>query len=189
MKEPEKQGSHDGACGFYSIGNAVAIVCPRIRRHLDDVFFKMFKDYLNKYDGSHLFEGMGRNLLNDVLKTISDYLSKEYDLNLSIYRPFWNETAINLGQWRDYLLSHFLNDNSKRAAIIIYEYCKDNIEESYAHWTVIKSATTKSLHTFDSNNERKYIPFSLCRIWDGKERHKGRPYKIDTTASFLLSSD
>jgi hypothetical protein len=188
--EASKQGAHDGACGFYSIGNALAIVCPKIRPHLDDIFYQMFrKIYLLENDGSHFIDGLGRNVLNSVLSNVLEYILYKYDINLTIKRPFWNSKAESLSNWRNCLSDHF-NNKSRTAAIIGYEYCRNHPEIDWtSHWTVIKKITKKSMHTFDSDYERKYLPFNLCRIWDAKEKHKARPYKIDTSATFLLSID
>ncbi|MDR3557146.1 MAG: hypothetical protein P4L55_20525 [Syntrophobacteraceae bacterium] len=182
--KPEQQGSQDGACGFYALGNALAIVCPKVRRNIDAIFKEIYDFYLKDHDGSHFLAGMGRNMLNDLASHVLTHISKYYDQDVSVKHPFWARRANTLGEWRKTLNAHF-QDNPDGAAIIAYEYCKDAVEAE-SHWTVIKKMTSTSIFTFDSSNERKYIPFRLCRIWDDKSKNKARPYKIDTTSTFLF---
>lgn len=184
-QKPQKQGVQDGACGFYAIGNSISILIPK--EPVDEIFKIIFKYYLENENGEHFIEGMYRNKLNSILNHTVKTLNAE-GFQIEIYRPFWKKTANSLGEFKENIFKHF-EINKKATAIIGYEYCKDDQEcDYYSHWTTINRTTTKSLYTFDSSQERKYIPLSRCRIWDDKQRHKSRPYKIDTTATFFLSN-
>ncbi|KJS02690.1 MAG: hypothetical protein VR65_04435 [Desulfobulbaceae bacterium BRH_c16a] len=182
--KPQKQGVQDGACGFYAIGNAISILIPKVP--VDEIFKIIFKYYLENENGEHFIEGMYRNKLNSILTHTVETLN-EKGHGIGVYRPFWNNTANSLGDFKENIFEHF-KENCIATAIIGYEYCKiDPESDYYSHWTTINRTTTKSFYTFDSDQERKFIPLSKCRIWDDKKRHKSRPYKIDTTATFFLS--
>jgi len=136
--------------------------------------------------GSFSFKGLYRNKLNEVLAHVVKVLiDKGHPVD--IHRPFWSNAAVSLGDFKDALDEHFAN-NSKAVAIIGYAYCKNAPNDDYyEHWTTIIRKTTKTLFTFDSSDERKLLPLSMCRIWDDKQSHTIRPYKIQTTETFFLS--
>jgi hypothetical protein len=182
--KPQKQGAQDGACGFYAIGNAISILTPKVP--VDEIFRIIFKYYLRNENGEHFIEGMYRNKLNSILTHTVETLNAKGH-GIGVYRPFWNSTACSLGEFKASIIEHF-EVNKNATAIMGYEYCRKDPEcDYYSHWTTIKRTTKKSLYTFDSDQERKFIPLSKCRIWDDKQKHKSRPYKIDTTATFFLS--
>jgi hypothetical protein len=186
---PQKQGSQDGACGFYAIGNAISILVPGVP--IDEIFKEIFKYYLENENGEHFIEGLYRNKLNTILAHTTEILNTTETLNgynIKIYRPFWSNTALSIKEFKENIVYHF-NTNDKATAIICYEYCKDDPENDwYSHWTTILGLTEKSMCIFDSSFDRKFIPFSKCRIWDDKQKHKARPFKIDSTATFFLSA-
>ena len=65
--EPARQGDYDGACGFYSIGNALSLLYPDIA--VDQIFYEMFSTYiLNHSDANPLINGMYRGKLNKILE-------------------------------------------------------------------------------------------------------------------------
>lgn len=178
---PQKQGTQDGACGFYAIGNALSIVFPEIK--IDKLFYDIFMLHFKHSTGQEIIEGMGRNALNSLLVEVLDSLKPKAFL----HRPFWKSPAQNISEFKKRIFEH-TRKSQKHVAIIGYEFNQHGTEEEYhSHWTVIKNASDKSMHTFDSDSGRRFIRFSRCRKWDSLEKHKSRPFKIDTGATFLLS--
>ncbi|MBE1426526.1 hypothetical protein H4684_003192 [Desulfomicrobium macestii] len=178
--KPAKQGHFDGACGLYSIGNALSLLSKRTKT--DEIFYTLFNFFCKKYGNAEiiLFEGISRNQLNDILTNTIKILQ----LDLKIYRPFWNNSAKSISDFHK-ILADEVNENQS-AAIIGYEYSKFNDGDYCSHWTVIKKTTEKSLFTYDSHNENKIISIKKCRIWDDFQKHKIKPYKISSTDTFII---
>jgi hypothetical protein len=185
---PQKQGSQDGACGFYAMGNALLRLCPELS--VDKIFYEIFKYYTKKGKPIHFIEGLYRNKLNEILSHVVEVLKdKGFPGEIDIVRPYWTNASVAFSDFNKKLDEHFNNTNHTIAvAIIGYAYCKNDPEEDgYAHWTVITKKTPKRLYTFDSDQERKFLPLSMCRIWDERQKHRVKPYKIQPTETFLLS--
>jgi hypothetical protein len=181
IQNPAKQGEYDGACGFYSIGNALSLLYPKLP--IDQIFFEMFSVYNKNYsDVRLLLDGIYRGKLNSIL---SDTINALQLTDCKIYRPYWNGPASSLNELKQKILENFSNNGS--LAIIGYEYSKFGESDWYSHWTVICRATAKTLYTHDSSGESKRIYLSSCRIWDNKSRHKTKPYKLSSTDLFILS--
>ncbi len=187
---PQKQGSKDGACGFYAMGNVLSLLCPHLS--VDSIFYEIFKYYTENGKPIHFIEGLYRNKLNEILSHVVRVLKdKEHPVEIDIDRPYWTNASVSFRDFSTKLDEHFNNTNHSIAvAIIGYAYCKNDPEEDgYAHWTVITKKTPKRLYTFDSDQEqeRKFLPLSMCRIWDERQKHRVKPYKIQPTDTFLLS--
>jgi hypothetical protein len=76
---PFKQGELDGACGFYSIANALAVLIPNLKPELESIFAHMVKNiYLTNNDGSHFIDGLGRNRLNKILSDDAKIYFKKF---------------------------------------------------------------------------------------------------------------
>lgn len=179
---PARQGEYDGACGFYSVGNALSLLYPNIG--VDQIFYEMFSSYIkNGSDAESLINGMYRNKLNKVLGDTINALQLE---DCKIYRPFWSNPASSLAELRKKIIDYFAG-NKSAAAILGYEYSRYGESDWYSHWTVIRRATEKTLFTHDSSAELKRIAFSKCRIWDNKSCHKSKPYKLSSTELFIIS--
>lgn len=185
-QKPQKQGSQDGACGFYAIGNALSILYPKLP--VDEIFYEIFKYYIDNGDPNQFIEGIYRNNLNKVLSHVVEVL-KGKGHPVDIGTPYWNTATVSLKDFNKKLDEHFNNKNNAVAvAIIGYAYCKnDPDKDSYAHWTTVTRKTPKRLYVFDSDQDRTFLSLSMCRIWDNKQRHTAKPYKIQPTETFLLS--
>jgi hypothetical protein len=181
---PAKQGDYDGACGFYSIGNAISLIYPEVDP--DIIFVQVFKQFIKCCKNHSIIKGMMRGKLNEVLINTTAKLEKE-GVRLEVYRPYWTCEASSLRDYKEFLLDT-VGSKKDTVAIIGYEHCQHDPETDYwSHWTVAKSITKSNIITFDSSEERKRIPFSRCRIWDNKARHISKPYKLSTSDTFIIS--
>ena len=178
--EPAKQGEFDGACGLYSIGNALSFMFPD--RGKDAVFYEVFRQYHQLYgDSQPLVHGLYRSRLNEILKASV----AELGLPCTIYRPYWAPTVKpSLSGFKETLIGGV----GAGLCIIGYDYCRNDEDDYYSHWTVITRVTDRSMKTLDSSSEPDWIPFSKCRMWDERGRHRSRPYKLSHTDTFLLST-
>lgn len=178
---PAKQGEFDGACGLYSIGNALSYVLTGREVSKDSVFYEVFRQYNLLYgDSQPLVHGLYRSRLNEVLKAAVAAL----DLPCNIYRPYWAPVAKpSLQEFRETLSAGV----EAGVCILGYEYCRKDESDYYSHWTVIIRVTEKSMRTLDSSSESDWIPFSKCRVWDEKNRHRVKPYKLSYTDTLALS--
>jgi hypothetical protein len=178
MEEPAKQGAFDGACGLYSIGNALSYLCPE--KSKDEIFYEVFGVYHRLYgDSKPLVDGIYRGRVNKVLTVAIDRLK----LPCTIKCPYWApKKTPSLSEYKGKLQNY--GDDS--VFILGYEYCKTGEEDYYSHWTVITKVTEKSMKTFDSDLESPWIPFAKCRVWDEKSRHSSRPYRISYTDTFVV---
>lgn len=176
-----KQGEFDGACGLYSIGNALSYVLPTDRASKDLVFYEVFRQYHMLYgDSQPLVDGIYRSRLNEVLKAAVAALNQP----CRIYRPYWAPAAKpSLQEFKEKLSSGV----AAGVCILGYEYCRNDESDYYSHWTVITGVTDKSMKTLDSSSESDWIPFSKCRVWDESGRHRAKPYKLSYTDTFVLS--
>ena len=176
--EPARQSDFDGACGLYSIGNALSYMFSDHGK--DAVFYEVFRQYHVIYgDSQPLIHGLYRSRLNDVLKASVASLG----LPCSIYRPYWAPAKKpTLPEFKETLSTGVTGG----LCILGYEFCKADESDYYSHWTVIKRITDRSMRTLDSSSESDWIPFSKCRMWDEKGRHRSRPYKLSHTDTFLL---
>lgn len=181
-QSPQKQGSQDGACGFYAIGNAVSLLCPELG--VDRVFHAVFRAYLREVAADHFVEGMGRTLLSQLLGATVAALERGDAIEVA--RPFWTVRPANLAGYKQVLRAHF-GRPGPTVAILGYEFCRRLDGPQYSHWTVIRGLTSRSWRTFDSAHERQLVPFSLCRISGVFSRHRTRPYLLKPHETFLLS--
>ncbi len=178
-----KQGEFDGACGLYSIGNAMSYILAGRGTSKDLVFYEVFRQYHLLYgDSQPLVHGIYRSRLNEVLKASVAAL----ELPCSIQRPYWAPAAKPSMQEFKQKLSSGVEAG---VCILGYEYCRKDEADYYSHWTVITRVTDKSMKTLDSSSESVWIPFSKCRVWDEKGRHRAKPYKLSYTDTFALSLD
>ena len=108
---------------------------------------------------------------------------------LRVKAPFWSAPAATLGDFKEAVSAH-LTSCEACAAIIGYDFHRtDAKKDHYGHWTVVGKVTGRSMQTFDSKTERKFIPFSMCRVSGASIKHRARPYCLDTTGVFLLSRE
>jgi hypothetical protein len=181
-KKPQKQGDQDGACGFYSIGNAISLLYPEL--DVDLIFHHIFRHYFTTVSADHFRSGLGRRLLNELLSVTLDSLLDD-GVVIEVSRPFWQASAHGLKAFRDVMAGHF-SDGGGVAAIIVYQYCRSADEEEVLHWTVVRDVTPRTMRIFDSDLDREVIRFSRCRVAGQFRKHRKRPYLIRTPYIFLL---
>lgn len=180
---PRRQGEHDGACGFYAAGNALLWLWPELDADL--IFVTLFSWILRRGKTDHFIQGVKRDTLLRALRATAKALAPEGS-SLRVRAPFWSSSAASLGVFKEMVTAHFLARESC-AAIIGYDYHRtDAKRDHYAHWTVVGKVTGRSMQTFDSKTERKFIPFSMCRVSGAAIKHRARPYCLETTSTFLL---
>lgn len=183
FRKPQKQGSQDGACGFYAIGNALYLLCPELG--VDRIFHSLFRSYFREVASDHFVEGMGRVLLSQLLSaTIAAFETPSWAVE--VRRPFWTTAPAHLADYKAVLRAHFARPEPA-VAILGYAYCRRVGGTRYEHWTVIRGLTTRTMRTFDSAHERKLVPFSECRIAGSFRQHRRRPYLLKPTELFLLT--
>ncbi len=180
--KPQRQGDQDGACGFYSIGNALSLLYPEL--DVDLIFHHIFRHYFSSVSADHFRSGLGRRLLNELLTASIESLAEE-GVCIEVSRPFWQASAPSLKAFRTVLAGHFA-EPGRVAAIIVYQYCRSTDEEEVLHWTVARAVTPRTIRIFDSDLDRVVLRFSRCRVAGQFRKHKKRPYLIRTPYIFLL---
>jgi hypothetical protein len=197
--EPQKQGELDGACGFYSVSNALNLLTG-----IDpDVTFRcLVESMLQDKNPMCFVDGMERGTLKDIIsrtfrqlneggiKLIDEFTGEKYIPNLACKIPYWQSEPTNRSDFIKLMKSVDLDKNGV-VAIMGYKFSQHKNVTSYAHWTVIKKVTNKSLITFDSGGERKVIPWSKVRISspsDDKKFHSETPYFLFPKDIFLISN-
>lgn len=180
--QPKKQGDHDGACGFYAIGNALKLLYPRF--NTDKIFEAIFSTYFELHDtGRHLIQGTNRVQLTNILKGTLEKLP----LSVTVQTPFWNGLA-SLNEFRTAVIGHLSKANT--AAIVSYFFYKDQSnEDDFGHWTVLQRATAKSVYTFDSSYAKSRIGFNEMRVARDLKPHTTRPYLFRSSELFLLKRE
>lgn len=180
--QPKKQGDHDGACGFYAIGNALKFLYPRI--NTDVIFEAIFNTYFELHDtGRHLINGTNRVQLTNILKGTLE----KTKLDVTVQTPFWNSLA-SLSEFRTAVVEHLNETNT--AAIVSYFFYKDRSnDDDFGHWTVLQRATAKSVYTFDSSNAKSRIGFNEMRVARELTPHTTRPYLFRSSELFLLKRE
>jgi hypothetical protein len=182
-RKPQKQGSQDGACGFYAIGNALSLLAPEVS--VDRIFHCVFRAYYRDLAAEHFLEGMGRVLVSRIL--LGAVKALETPLwTVSVGRPFWTSPPATLAAYKAALATH-LGRPEPAVVILGYRYCRQIGGTSYEHWTVIRGLTRRTMRTFDSARERAMVPFSQCRISGSFRQHRSRPYLLRPTQTFLLA--
>ena len=178
---PRRQGAFDGACGFYAVANALSLVSPKTVSRDD---FSVLLEVLAPDTGlpKQFFAGTRRNEVNRMLTAL---VRNEKFADVSVYRPYWAGAHIGLRDYWVRLAEHF--DNRSAAAIVKYAH-EPSSASRYNHWTVVRGVTKSSLLLFDSDGAAR-ISRKRARLWDDLECHKGRPYALDYTATFLLRSE
>lgn len=176
--QPSQQGDYTALCGFFVIGNIVSLLFPKIRKA--KLFEFIWDYYIETYgDAEGVLYGIYRERVNKILCNIID----EFDLPLTVYRPWWSRKAANIDEFlnkiRDVL-------NPPDSAIILgYEYGIEDDSGYYSHWTIIKKITEKSLLLFDSDSGNSRISLQKCHLCH--ERYsKEMPYGLSSTDTFII---
>lgn len=197
--EPQKQGELDGACGFYSVANALNLLTG-----IDpDVTFRcLIESMLQDKNPMCFVDGMRRGTLKDIIsrtfkllneggiKLIDEFSGEKYIPNLVCKIPYWQSEPKNRSEFLRLMKDVNLNKNGV-VAIMGYKFSQNEHTTSYAHWTVIKKVTDKSLITFDSSGERKVVPWNKVRVSsenDDKNFHSETPYFLFPKDLFLISN-
>lgn len=192
--KPSKQGQLDGACGFYSIVNAIYSLEPDFDR--DEIFAQAYAANLLDGDPMNFIDGTRRGTIKNVLSRVIDFLHEYYELTdnetgnpyrLVFKMPFWH---LDKNRDRKAVLN-FLKQADNEAGIVCiigYEYKpSDDVESHYYHWSVVTKATEKGLEFFDSGNEDDDVSYDKIRV-DGQQNfHIARPYNITSSDLFVIS--
>ena len=197
--KPKKQGNLDGACGFYSVANAVDLLTE-----IDpDVTFRcLIESMLQDKDPMCFIDGMERGTLKDIisrtfkklnsdeLELVDEDTGESYVPSLKCNIPYWQTEPSNRDDFVSLMTEVDMNKTGA-VAIIGYDYRPDENGAEYSHWTVVKKVTEKNLITFDSGDERKLIPWDKVRVSsrsDDKKYNTKRPYFIFPKDVFLITN-
>jgi hypothetical protein len=187
---PAKQGSLDGACGFYAIANAIHLLEPELKQK--EVFYLAFKEFLKDGGNPMRFingtnRGSIKNTLSRIIKKLHEtYLftldnGSPYSINFEI--PFWLEDK---PRTRNDVLEVLSSAKYKKGCVVLMGYTFNDGNGDYAHWTVIKECKDGYLHTFDSDSENKRINLDDIRIDAQREQHASRPYNVASAELFKI---
>lgn len=198
--KPKKQGNLDGACGFYSVANAVNLLTE-----IDpDITFRcLIESMLQDKNPMCFVDGMERGTLKDIIsrtfkrlnandfELIDEETGDDYIPGLKCQIPYWQTEPTNRGDFINLLKGVDLVKNGV-VAIIGYDYRPDEDGAQYSHWTVVNKVTDKNLITFDSSDERKLISWDKVRVSsssDDKSYHSKRPFFIFPKDVFLIYNE
>ena len=178
--KPAKQGEFSNQCGFYAIGNILSLLFPKVKR--SQIFDSIWDYYDETYgDSDGVLYGIYRDRVNKILCHVID----EFDLPLTVYRPWWSRKAASLDEFLNKIRDVLNHTDS--TIILGYEYGVEGNADYYSHWTIIRKITEKSLVTFDSDRGNSRIPLQRCDLWDDdKEYSKERLYRLSTTDTFII---
>lgn len=176
-RRPKLQGDFDSACGFYAVHNALALLYPS--KVTSDDFSTLLRVLSEDSIPRQFFFGTGRNELNKMLTRL---LTDERFHGTSVLRPWWKGGKVNLGDYWACLGDHLATEGT--CAIMMFGH-EPNPDNTWYHWSVVRSATANSLLLYDSDHIAR-IPRKRSRMWDEKAFHSKRPFVLASTATFLL---
>ncbi|MGK0269668.1 MAG: hypothetical protein ACI88H_000300 [Cocleimonas sp.] len=185
--KPVKQGDLDGACGFYSIVNAL----KTLEKDFDEeeLFTQVISGFLRDGDVNKFFDGTYRGTIKNTLSRVLEYINASYNLydeksselyELTYNIPYWQ---LNEPKTRKQILDSVGQaDNGKNCVCIIgYEH------ETGGHWSVVKKVSSKGLHMVDSSYEKSVIPFEELRVDSKQSKNRKKPYNLTSGDIFIIS--
>jgi len=178
--KPAQQGELDGACGFYSIVNAIHLLEPDLPK--DMLFTQTISAFLHDGDPMRFVHGTNRGTIKNTLSRLLSYLHENYDFyddktgyqyQFKFSLPYWFNDKVRS---RKDVLNILEASNCKKGKVCIIGY--GNQEEDYDHWTVVKQTKGESLITHDSSGESTKIELSQLRVDSKQKSNISRPYNI-----------
>jgi len=168
--KPLLQGQLDGLCGVYSSINATRLIAKISQDQAESLFNRMIKLIRERKDFSRvLANGISTNDLSYLFPLI------ERSFPLNRYKPFHQSknTPLDL-YWRK--VQGFLEEDRRSVIMAIGSH-------TWAHWTVVRKATDKTLILFDSDRIKtlKRKRCTTTRI------SRARPIQIYPTLTYFLS--
>lgn len=140
---PLIQGQLDGLCGVYSAINATRLVENLSREEA----LMLFREICRVIEGRKSLSGViGYGIrCNDIAFFFKTLVQKQYALDR--YKPFHKIKRLSLeSYWGE--IQGFLKTGDRRAVILVME------SWDWAHWTVIRKATSKAFYLFDSDHSK-----------------------------------
>lgn len=186
--KPAQQGELDGACGFYSIVNAIHLLEPDLPR--DMLFTQTISAFLHDGDPMRFVHGTNRGTIKNTLSRLLSYLHENYDFyhDKSGYQyqfkfslPYWSNDK---DRSRKDVLNILEESSFKKGKVCIIGY--GNQEEGYDHWTVVKQAKKEHLITHDSSEESAKIELSQLRVDSTQNSNVSRPYNLYTKDLIII---
>lgn len=186
-----KQGHLDGACGFYAIANAIHLLEPELDQQ--EIFYLALQGFLEDGNPMRFVEGTRRGSVKDTLSRVLEKLQEKYDFDwngtpyhITSAIPYWHKDKVRT---RKDVIDTLEWANYKQGKVIIMGYTHQqnkDIDNFFAHWTVVKMCKDANLYTFDSGFEEKKIPLDHIRVDAQKDQHSSRPYNIASGDFFQI---
>ena len=172
--KPFQQGSLDCFCGLYSVINAIKFLSYAnfnfSYNKAFDLFCYLIKNLQEKDKlESSLVYGMNVNDLYYLLRKTREFLYENYNLHISIRKPFNRKIKIS---FEDFII--FLDNNLNQTN-------KTIILGTPEHWTVFYKITENNIYIFDSFGG-KYYPIKNCSI----AVLKNKKYQLFTYSLFIV---
>lgn len=176
--KPAQQGELDGACGFYSIVNAIHLIEPDLPK--DMLFTQTISAFLYDGDPMRFVHGTNRGTIKNTLSRLLSYLHKNYDFfddktghqyQFKFSLPYWSNDK---ARSRKDVLNLLEEASFKSGKVCIIGYGNQGDE----HWTVVKQYKKENLITHDSSGESPKIELSQLRVDSKQKSNVSRPYNI-----------
>lgn len=189
--KPSKQGELDGACGFYSIVNALHLLEPELCK--SELFTETLRSFLADGDPMRIVNGTSRGSVKNTLSRVIETFHSNYNFfdektdepyQFSSHMPFWQRTK---DRTRESVLDVLKQIDFKQGTVGIMGYHYSDGDSEYHHWTVLKKVCNEFLYTFDSSGEVKEISFDEVRVDSTQLKHSVRPFNIFSDDIFLIS--
>ncbi|MGR5262284.1 hypothetical protein ACPV5Q_20245 [Vibrio astriarenae] len=192
ISRPKRQGQLDGACGFYSITNAIALLEPELEH--SEIFELTLESFFKDGLPIRVVQGTGRGSIKDTLSRTINALHERYrfydnkakkNYIFEFKIPYWQHKE----RTRQDVINVLSNVNYRNgtAALIAYEY--NDGDQSYVHWTVIKEFDGIYLYTHDSDGEKTAICIDEARVDALHSKNSARPYNIISSHILVLSRE
>lgn len=186
--KPEKQGTLDGACGFYSVTHAISILVPKLSREY--IFEAVVRSAMKDGNPMSFVKGTGRGTLKKTLSRtiamLNDQFSTSLEGSLKFSIPYWQSAPVSR---KDFFLTFSgLNCKFGKSAIIGYSNkSTSDPSDHYHHWTVVREFDGDTFVTYDSGEEKNKISISEMRVNDeSRSYHSGQPYFINSDDVFIV---
>jgi hypothetical protein len=195
----KKQGELDGLCGIYSITNAIMLLTEI---EADITFEFALKSLFDDKNPLAVVNGLGIGTLRDTLSRTIIHLNSgkagleeedteiPYTPNLNFKIPFWKTKQNTRRHFQEEMMKISIKNGT--VAILGYDFNNGNSENSYSHWTVIKSVTESNLMTYDSDDEYSRISWDKILVTSNDpslSSHRKRPYLVRPRDLVLITNE
>ena len=188
--KPAKQGQLDGACGFYSIVNAIHLLEPELPPQ--ELFSEAISAFIQDGDPMAFVEGTRRGTVKNVLSRVIGYIHSYYELTddktnqpyqLTFSIPYWVKDT---ERSRQDVIDILGQSNYRKGTVCILGYEMNDGVNSCKHWTVIKGFKDDNVITHDSGGGAKKISLNTVRVDSKLSKHSQRPFNFLSEDIFVI---